>query len=82
VHGAGRPAGSFTVKAKPSAQVSIDGKPAGKTPIERLSLAPGAHTIVLTHPEFEPFRRVVTVKAGEVSALEVDLEDEAVRRKK
>jgi hypothetical protein len=70
------------LKVKPWADVSVDGKARGKTPLPKMTLSPGAHTVVLSHPDFEPLKRMVDVKSGGTATLTVDFKDEAVRRKK
>jgi len=66
---------------KPWADVSIDGRVMGRALPPKISLSPGPHTVILSHPEFEPFKRIVNIRSGEASALTVDLKDEAVRKK-
>ena len=73
--------GTLVLKVKPGAEVTIDGRPIGRTLPPKFSLSPGPHTLILSHPDFEPFKRIVTIRSGETSALTVDLKDEAVRRK-
>jgi hypothetical protein len=71
----------LSIKVKPWAEVVVDGKAVGRTPIKALALSPGPHTVVLTHPDYEPFRRVVTVRSGESLPLAFDLKDEALRKR-
>ena len=73
--------GALLVVARPWADVSIDGVVVGQTPLQRLTLSPGPHDILLTHPEFQPFKRRVTIRAGETFRLAVDLATEGVRRR-
>jgi serine/threonine protein kinase len=73
--------GNLVLKVKPWAEVTIDGRVIGRVLPPRISLSPGPHIVILSHPDFEPFKRIVTIRAGEASALTVDLKDEAVRRK-
>jgi hypothetical protein len=53
----------------------VDGRPLGTT--SPVSLPPGTHTVRLQHPSYRPLQKKVTVRAGEVSVLEVDLGEEA-----
>jgi predicted Ser/Thr protein kinase len=71
--------GFLLVVVSPWADVAIDGKPAGQTPLARLSLAPGPHTIRLTHPEYQPYPRRVVLKPGETTRLAVDLTQDGIR---
>ncbi len=73
--------GSLVLKVKPWAEVTIDGRGFGRAVPPKIYLSPGPHTVILSHPDFEPFKRLVTIRSGEASALTVDLKDEAVRRK-
>jgi serine/threonine protein kinase len=76
-----RPAGLLVV-VKPWADVSIDGVHRGQTPLARLEVTPGAHQVVLSHPDYQPWVRRVSVAAGETLQLDVDLRLEAVRRRR
>ena len=71
--------GFLLVVVSPWADVTIDGQPVGQTPLARISLAPGAHTVRLVHPEFQPYPRTVVVKSGETTRLAVDLRQDGVR---
>ena len=71
--------GFLLVVVSPWADVTIDGEPAGQTPLSRLSLAPGPHTVRLTHPAFQPYPRKVVVRSGETIRLAVDLAQDGVR---
>lgn len=63
--------GALRVDSTPPSEVSVDGKAVGPTPIDGLRLAPGAHEVVLEHPERGTVRRTVEVRAGQVEELEV-----------
>jgi hypothetical protein len=56
----------------PGANCSIDGKPAGTTPVER-TLEAGPHEITITRERHETETRFVTVKAGETETVDVAL---------
>jgi eukaryotic-like serine/threonine-protein kinase len=73
--------GTLVLKVKPWADVTIDGRVVGRNLPPKVSLSPGPHTLVLSHPDFEPFKRILTIRSGETSTLAIDLKDEAVRRK-
>jgi hypothetical protein len=72
--------GWLRVVVAPWAEVFVDNEPKGLTPLRRLALAPGLHTVELRHPAFEPYRRELTLRPGEERVLKVDLETEGVRR--
>ncbi len=65
--------GALLVVARPWADVSVDGVPRGQTPLGRIPLAPGPHAVLLTHPDYQPYPRRVTIRPGETSRLAVDL---------
>ncbi len=68
--------GLLQLAVRPWAEVSIDGRLIGTTPLDRLSLTPGAHTVTLRHPAYEPLARTVTIRSGETARLVVDLAHE------
>ncbi len=67
------PKGSLSVNAIPWADVSIDGVPAGQTPIGNLSLTIGPHEILFRHPQLGEQRHAVTVTMKAPARLSVDL---------
>lgn len=73
--------GSLRVTVKPWAVVSVDDSPYGRTPLKPISLAPGKHAVVFTHPGYQPLRRVVTIQSGEATTLTIDMRDEALRKR-
>jgi hypothetical protein len=50
----------------PHADVTLDGEPAGQTPVTRL-LKPGKHELRVSHPGFYPVERLVTVEPGQTA---------------
>jgi serine/threonine-protein kinase len=72
--------GTLQIVVRPWAEVSIDGAVVGTTPFRPVTLAPGSHTIALSHPEYKTLHRKVSVRSREVTRLEVDLAWEAFRR--
>jgi hypothetical protein len=67
------------VVVTPWADVSLNGQELGTTPL-RTSVEAGRHDLVLTHPEYEPVRRKVTITAGTLARIDVDLSQDAVRK--
>ena len=57
------PNGRVSINAVPWADVWVDGKPVGQTPIANLSLPIGPHEIVFRHPQFPDQRSTWMVKA-------------------
>ena len=72
--------GWLLVLARPYANVTVDDRPQGQTPLARLALKPGPHSVVLSNPDYQDFRRKVTIRSGEVLTLNVDLATDGVRR--
>jgi hypothetical protein len=59
------PTGLLNVNATPWAEVLIDGRPAGQTPLGNIELPIGPHQITFRHPELgERTRRVVVAAQG------------------
>jgi PEGA domain len=50
----------------PQADVTLDGEPAGQTPLTRL-LKPGKHELQVSHPGFYAVARLVTVEPGQTT---------------
>jgi eukaryotic-like serine/threonine-protein kinase len=73
--------GTLLVVARPWADVSVDGIPRGQTPLGRIPLSPGPHAVLLTHPDYQPYPRRVTIRPAETFRLTVDLATEGVRRR-
>jgi len=69
--------GTLRLRVVPWADVSLDGRPLGTTPLKPLPLPPGVHTVRLQHPSYRPLQKRFDVRAGEVFVLEVDLREEA-----
>jgi eukaryotic-like serine/threonine-protein kinase len=55
------PTAKVSVNAIPWAEVTIDGKSVGQTPLGNLSVAIGSHEIVYKHPQLGEQRQTVTV---------------------
>ncbi len=66
--------GWLTIMSTPSgAEVSIDGKAAGVTPISGRELGAGTHTIRITMTGYEPFSTEKELSAGEQAAVDATL---------
>ncbi len=72
--------GTLLVLVTPWADVTVDRVPVGQTPLAGITLQAGPHVVILTHPDFQPYTRRVTIRPGETSRLVVDLSTEGVRR--
>jgi predicted Ser/Thr protein kinase len=72
--------GMLQVAVKPWGEVSVDGRVIGTTPIDRIALPVGAHTVRVRHPLYEPWERSVNIRSGQVERVLVDLPAQGVRR--
>lgn len=66
------PNGSLSINALPWADVWIDGRPAGTTPIGNLALPIGTHEIAWRHPQLGDRRRTVSVTATSPVRVGID----------
>jgi hypothetical protein len=67
------PNGTVNLNAAPWAEVWVDGRNVGETPIGNLSLPIGPHEIVFRHPQFGERRHAISVTAGTPVRLSVDM---------
>jgi len=67
------PNGSLSVNAVPWAEVELDGRVIGETPIANYSVPLGSHDVVLRNPKFAEQRRTVVVSLAAPSRIGVDL---------
>jgi len=74
--------GTLQIVVVPFADVTLDEGARGRHSSARFSLEPGAHVVVLSHPEYQPLRRKVTILPGATERLVVDLSEEAVRKRR
>jgi hypothetical protein len=66
------PTGSISINALPWANVSIDGRSLGTTPIANLDIALGAHEVVWRHPQLGERKQTVIVTAKAPLRLMMD----------
>jgi hypothetical protein len=57
------PNGRLSINALPWADVLIDGKPAGQTPLANLTVTIGEHEIIFRNPQFPEQKQTTVVKA-------------------
>lgn len=67
------PRGRLSINATPWALVSIDGKPAGETPLANLSVPIGTHEIHFRHPLLGERRETAIVKVDGVTRVHANL---------
>lgn len=61
------------INAIPWAEVIVDGRPVGETPLGTLTLPVGPHVVVLRHPRFGEKTFNTVVRAGEPARISVDM---------
>jgi hypothetical protein len=67
------PQGVINLNAAPWAEVWIDGRRVGETPIGNLSIAIGPHEVVFKHPQLGEKRHAISVSLGAPVRLSVDM---------
>lgn len=67
------PNGTLALNATPWAEVSIDGRNVGETPIGNLPIRVGSHEVVFRHPELGEQRVTATVTLTAPTRLSVDM---------
>jgi serine/threonine protein kinase len=70
--------GELQLDVKPWAEVTIDGKTKGLTPLPKVRLSVGRHVVRLDHPHYQRFQRAITIRPGETSTLTVDFKLDGV----
>jgi serine/threonine protein kinase len=67
------PMGAINVNASPWAEVFIDGKRVGETPIGNLAVSIGPHEVLFRHPQLGEKRQAVSVTLNAPVRLSVDM---------
>jgi PEGA domain len=68
------PNGRLSINALPWAEVWIDGKPVGETPLANLSVPLGEHEIVFRHPQLGERRQTALVRQDVVTRVSANLQ--------
>ena len=68
------PNGRININALPWAEVLIDGKSVGETPIGNLSIPLGEHEVLFRHPQLGEVRRTALVRSDTVTRVSANLE--------
>ncbi|MEZ5289163.1 MAG: PEGA domain-containing protein [Vicinamibacterales bacterium] len=68
------PAGVLNANARPWAEVWVDGRRAGDTPLGNFALPIGEHEVVFKHPQLGEVRRTVTVGARTPARVSVEFQ--------
>ncbi len=70
--------GGLKISSTPvGAEVLIDGKPSGKTPLNSSQMKPGEYKVRAELPGYDPFENQVSVKSGVIETLQIDLKHSA-----
>ena len=65
----------------PPSEVTVGADQLGVLSAAReLRLAPGEYSVRIVHPEYQPLHRKMTVRAGTMTELVIDLSDKGVKR--
>ena len=67
------PDGTVNLNAAPWAEVYLDGRSLGETPIANASVTAGTHEVIFRNPQFVELRQMVTVASGKPTRLAVTL---------
>lgn len=70
------PRAAVHLNATPWAEVQVDGRALGETPLANVLLPIGPHTITFTHPELGERVEAITVRAGGPNRVAADLRKE------
>ena len=73
--------GVLQLAVKPWGTVWVDGRSLGDTPLGRIELASGSHTLRVRHPAYEIWEKVITIRPGQTERLVVDLAKDGVRKR-
>ncbi len=71
--------GYLQVVATPWADVSVDGRRIGQTPMGRVRVTPGAHSVLFSHPDYGSADREVDVASGQTTVVRIQLPDQEAR---
>ena len=67
------PDGTLSLNATPWAEVFLDGRSLGETPIANVGATVGTHELIFRNPQHQELRQMVTVASGKVSRVSVTL---------
>jgi hypothetical protein len=67
------PSGTLSINASPWADVFVDGRAVGSTPIGNLPMSVGPHTVVWRHPQLGERQQTVRVGARTPARASADL---------
>lgn len=65
--------GALSVSATPWAQVIVNGKVIGPSPVISHPLPVGSHKLILRHPDFDDIEKDITIREGQNNKVIIDL---------
>ena len=65
--------GYLSLVVTPWADVSVDGRPIGQTPLGRVAVPAGSHVVRFSHPDLGATERDVDVVSGQTTLVKVEL---------
>jgi serine/threonine-protein kinase len=65
----------LNVNARPWANVWLDGRPVGETPLANLRVPAGEHELIFRHPDLGERRVMTRVEPGRTTRVAVDLRE-------
>ena len=65
--------GYLQIVVLPWADVYVDGRHVGQTPLEKLKVPVGRHTVIFRHPQLGEQQRQVDIRSLEVTLLRLDM---------
>ncbi|RYZ33203.1 MAG: PEGA domain-containing protein, partial [Myxococcaceae bacterium] len=71
---AAAPQGFLTLVTEPSARVSLGGRSLGETPLTKVALPVGRHTLKLMDGTGRPLKLLVEIKPDDTTSVRVPLE--------
>ncbi|RKG94341.1 PEGA domain-containing protein, partial [Corallococcus carmarthensis] len=71
---AAAPQGFLTLVTEPSARVSLGGRSLGETPLNKVALPVGRHTLKLMDGTGRPLKLLVEIKPDDTTSVRVPLE--------
>jgi serine/threonine-protein kinase len=72
--------GLLQVSVIPWGNVFVDGKLVGTTPMDKIELSAGRHTVRFEHPSYLPIEGDVTIQPGKLSKLAFDFPKNGMRK--
>ncbi len=72
--------GSLQLGVRPWAEIAIDGKVVGTTPLDKIPLAAGKHVVRLRHPAYQPVEHEVVISAERTTRLIFDFTTDGTPR--